>query len=104
MKNVFKMMKQVHSMQSEMKQIEKSLAQKTAEYSSGGVTVVAKGDMTIQSVKIAPDAVDTSRMDRLEKHMVSAVNGALANAKKMAGSEVSKLAGTMGLGDLLGGG
>lgn len=104
MTNVFKMMKQVHSMQKEMKQIEKTLAGKTADYSTGGVTATARGDMTIVSLKIAPESIDPSKIDRLEKAVTNAVNGALANAKKLAGSEVSKLAGDMGLGNLLGGG
>jgi nucleoid-associated protein EbfC len=103
MKNMFKMMQQVHTMRKEMKQIEKSLASKTAEYSMGGITVTARGDMAIQTIKVAPDALDPMRIERLEKNLVQAVNGALANAKKLAGSEVSKLAGGMGLGDLLGG-
>jgi len=102
MANIFKMMKQVSSMRSEMKQIEKTLAQKKVDYSTGGVTVVAKGDMSIESIKLGPDAIDPSRLDRLEKSLTNAVNGALGNAKKLAGSEVTKLAGDMGIGDLLG--
>jgi DNA-binding protein YbaB len=54
-------------------------------------------------VRIDPTLVDASQVGRLEKDVGSAVNGALAAAKKMAAEEMSALTGGLGgLADLLG--
>jgi len=104
MANILKIMKQAATMGKELKQIQKELAQKTVESSSGGgiVTVVARGDMSVDSIKIDPKAVDRSRTEELEGLIVSAVNGALGAVKKEAGGEMSKLAGGTGLADMFG--
>lgn len=104
--DMFKMMKQAMSMQKEMKQIQKGLAKKTAQFSADGglVVVTARGDMTIESIKVDPKAVDAQRVDKLEKMLVTATNGALDKAKQLAAEEMKGLTGGMGLGDLFGGG
>jgi DNA-binding YbaB/EbfC family protein len=103
--NMFKMMKQAATMQKEMKQIQKSLAKKTATFSVEGGLIVAtaRGDMTLESIKIDPKVMENIKMDKLERVLVTAVNGAMSGAKDMAGSEMSKMAGDMGLGGMLGG-
>jgi len=103
MANILKMVKQAASMQKEIKSIQKDLARKTVEFTGGGlVTVVARGDMSIDSIKIDPKLVNSSDTGRIEDLVVSAVNGALQVAKKQAESEMSKLAGGLGLGDIFG--
>jgi DNA-binding YbaB/EbfC family protein len=103
MADMFKMMKQAVAMRQQMKRIEKELCKHVAEASSGDVTVVARGDMTIQSVRIAPEALADSRPERLERMVVAAVNNALAVAKKQAGAEMAKLGGGLGgLSEMLG--
>lgn len=106
MVNMMKMLKQAAAMQKEMKEIQKGLAMETAEGVSGGgaVTVVARGDMSVESVKIEPKAIDPSKPELLEKLIVFAVNKALEGAKKKAGGAMSKVAANMGLGNLLGNG
>jgi DNA-binding YbaB/EbfC family protein len=104
MANLFNMMKQAGSIKKDMKKMQKQLAGQTVEFSSAGgqVKVVARGDMTIAEVSIDPEFARKPG-DGLEKAVVAAVNGALAVAKKEAGKEMSKLAGGLGLGDLMGG-
>jgi DNA-binding YbaB/EbfC family protein len=100
MANMFNMMKQVK----QMKKMQKELKKKEVEISSNDktVTVVARGDMTIRSIKIAPEAMDASKVARLEKTLVSTLNGAMDSAKKAAAGDMAKLTEGMGLGDLMG--
>lgn len=104
MANMFQMMKQAVSMQREMKQVQKELARQSVEFTSGGIKVVAKGDMTIASISIEPHLIDPAKAVKLEGLIASAINGALGAAKKQAGEAMSKLTEGMGLGGLLGGG
>ena len=104
MANIFNMVKKAASMKKEMKTIQDSLVKQQVEYSAGGgkVKVVARGDMSIESITIDPLSINPDKADRLEELLVAGINGALKAAKKKAGSEMSKLAGGMGLGDLMG--
>ena len=45
-------------MRSEAKRIEAEIKKITAEYSNGGITVVAKGDMSIEKIAITPEAYE----------------------------------------------
>jgi len=99
MTNMFSMMKQALSMQRELKNVQKQLAKQTVEYAwkSGLIKVVARGDMTVESVKIDPQMLNPSESRRLEDGITSAVNSALAAAKEQAAKEMSKLTAGMGL-------
>ncbi|MEM7396626.1 MAG: YbaB/EbfC family nucleoid-associated protein [Verrucomicrobiota bacterium] len=99
MVNMMKLMKQAQSMQANMKKAQEEVAEKTVEFSSGGgmVTVVARGDMTVQSVKIDPKVVDPDDVEMLEDLVLSAVDGALKEAKDVASSEMQKVAQDLGL-------
>ncbi|MDI6773916.1 MAG: YbaB/EbfC family nucleoid-associated protein [Verrucomicrobiota bacterium] len=101
--NVLKMMQQAATMRREMREIQAELEKKTVEYSvSGGrVKVVARGDMSIESIAIDPQSVDPANVARLQELLVAGVNGALKAAKKKAGGEMSKMAGALGLGNLI---
>lgn len=96
--NMMKMMKEAGSMKKEMKQLQRELENKTVEYSARGgkITVVARGDMSIQSIKIDPQSIAPDRAEKLEELIVTGVNGALKAAKKKAGAEMSKMTGGMG--------
>ena len=100
MAKMFDMMKQVH----QMKKMQKQLAKKEVTISNNDktVTVVARGDMTIKSVKIAPGAMDQAKPERLEKEIVATINGAMDSAKKAAAGDMAKLTEGMGLGGLMG--
>lgn len=104
MPNVMQMMKQAATMQRDLKRVQKELSGVKTEGSagSGRVKVVVSGDMTVDSITIDPDLMRTDP-GKVETWLVDAVNDALGAAKKKAGAEMSKLAGGLGLGSLLGG-
>ena len=88
--NIMKMMKQAADMQKKMESIQAELATRTVEFSSGGgvVTVVARGDMSIASVRIDPKAVVPDDVEMLEDLVLAAVDGALQAARDMAAREM----------------
>jgi hypothetical protein len=98
MVNMMKMMKQAAAMQESLGKVQSELAERLVEFSSGGgmVTVTARGDGTIVSIRIDPKLVDPSDVDMLQDTVLAAVNGAIQTAKDMAAKEMSKL--TAGLG------
>lgn len=104
MANMFEMMKQAMSMQRELKNVQKQLAKQTVEFAGKGglVKVVARGDMTIDNIKIDPQLINPTDAARLEQALVAAVNGSLLAAKEKAGKEMSKLTSGLGLPDGLG--
>ena len=85
-------MKQAMKMRSESKRIEAEIKKITAEYSNGGITVVARGDMTISSITIAPEAYDE----------VKVVNGALNKVREATRQEMIKKLQESGAGGLFG--
>ena len=93
MANIMKMMKQAASMQKNMESLQNELAERTVEFSAGGgmVTVVAKGDISIKSIKIDPKAVDPDDVEMLEDLILAGVDGALKQAQEMVSTEMSKL-------------
>jgi DNA-binding protein YbaB len=101
-----KMLNAMKQMQ-RMKKIQKQLAAKTVEITSpdGTITVVARGDMTVRSVHIKPEALAGGmKQEKLERILVSTINGALDSSKKAAANDMAKFSGDLGgLSDLLGG-
>ncbi len=99
MVNMAKLMKQASSMQKNMEKMQAELAEKTVEFSSGGgmVTVVARGDMSIESITIDPKVVDPDDVEMLQDLILAAVDGATKAAKEMASEEMSKITGGLGL-------
>ncbi len=104
LKDMFSMMKDAAAMQKNMKRIQAALRQKTVEYTAGQVTVVARVDATIASIKIDPSIIDPANPAVLEKAVQQAVEGALLAAQRASGEEVKKLAAEMGLPPGLAGG
>jgi len=102
-KNLFQMARQTMEMRSQMKKIQRELEQKTAEYSNAGVTIVVRGDMTVASIKIDPEVVDITRLDKLERTLVENSNKAGKLAKDMASEQMAQIAKSAGLDGLLGG-
>lgn len=93
MANIMKMMKQAQEMQKNMEKMQAELAEQTVEFSAGGgmVTVVAKGDISVQSIKIDPKAVDPDDVEMLEDLVLAGVDGALKKAQEMVSTEMGKL-------------
>jgi DNA-binding YbaB/EbfC family protein len=94
MANLGKLVKQAQRMQQDMAQIQKDLANRTVEATSGGgaVKVVARCDGTIASIKIDPQAINPADAQLLEDMILTATNQALNQAKEVSAAEMGKVA------------
>lgn len=78
-------MKQAMQMRAEAKKIEAAVKKVTVEYSNGGITVIAKGDMTISKIAVTPEAYDevkAGKPERFETMLFNVVNGALKRVRE----------------------
>jgi nucleoid-associated protein EbfC len=93
MSSIGKLMKQAARIQRQMEEVQTQIAARTVETSSGGgvVKVVAKGDSTIASIKIDPQAVNPADTQLLEDLILTAINSALVQAKEISNSEMGKV-------------
>jgi nucleoid-associated protein EbfC len=92
MSSIGKLMKQAARMQQQMEQIQTALANRTVEATSGGgaVKIVAKGDGTIASIKLNPEALNPGDAQLLEDMILTAANQALGQAKEISNAEMGK--------------
>ena len=91
------MMRRLQQMQSSLAKAQKEIEEASVEASAGGgaVNVVVNGQPKLQSLKIAPEAVDPADVEMLEDLIVAAVNEAL---EKMRALQAQRLGGlTSGL-------
>ena len=87
-------MKEALKMRAETKRIEAEIRKITAEYSNGGITVIAKGDMTVDKIAISPEAYDEVKKGkpaRFETMLFNVVNGALKKAREATQQEMAKM-------------
>ena len=84
-------------MEQQMEKIQSDLAGKTVEKTSGGgaVKAVASCDGSLVSIKISKDAVDPEDVEVLEDMILTAVSGALNEAKEISNQEMARV--TQGL-------
>ena len=69
--------KQAMQMRSEAKRLQSEIEKITVEYSNGGITATARGDMTITSIKIAPETwaeVVSGKKERFETMLFSSLH------------------------------
>ena len=81
--------KQVMQMRSESKRLQAEIEKISVPYSNGGITVTARGDMSITSIKIAPETwaeVVKGKTERFET-----VNGALKSVKKATQEQMMQM-------------
>ena len=97
--NMAGMMKKVQKMQSEMKKMQDDLKRRTVEVSSGGgaVKVVMDGEKQVQSLVIAPAAVDPEDIEMLQDLLSAAFNEATKKVDEMMAQEMEKLTSGLGL-------
>ena len=91
---MFDQIKEAMQMRSEAKRIQNEIQKVRAEYANGGITVIAKGDMTIDKIAGAPEAyeeVKAGRPQRFETMLLNVVNGALKRAKDATQAEMAKM-------------
>jgi DNA-binding YbaB/EbfC family protein len=93
MSSIGKLMKQAARIQRQMETVQAELAAKTVESTSGGgaVKAVARCDGTLASIKIDPQAINPADATLLEDMVITAVNGALAQAKEISNTEMGKV-------------
>ena len=79
------MMRRLQQMQSSLAKAQKEIEEATVEASAGGgvVNVVVNGQPKLQSLKIAPEAVDPADVEMLEDLIVAAVNEALEKVRAL---------------------
>ncbi len=90
---MFDQFKDAMKMRSEAKKVEAMVKGISAEYSNGGITVVAKGDMSIEKIAVSPEAYDevkAGKPARFETMMLNTVNGALKRARDAMQAEMMK--------------
>lgn len=97
-KDLGNLMRQAQKMQEKMAEMQKELASRTVEASSGGgmVTATVNGAQEVLSLKIDPAVVDPKDVDMLQDLVMAAVNEGLRRSKQMMAEEMSSL--TAGLG------
>ena len=97
--------KEAMKMRSESKKIEAMLKKISVDYSNGGITVTAKGDMSIEKIAMAPDAYDevkAGKPARFETMLLNVVNGALKKVREATQQEMMKMMQQGGAGGLFG--
>ena len=102
---MFDNIKQSMQMRAEAKRIQNEIQKINVEYSNGGITCVAKGDMTISRISFTPEAYDevkAGKPARFETMLLNVVNGALKKAKDTTQAEMAKLMQANGMGGLFG--
>jgi hypothetical protein len=89
------MMRQAQELQAKLAKAQQELADTAVEASSGGgaVKVTINGQQKIQSVKIAPEAVNPDDVELLEDLVLTAVNEAIAKSQQLATERLGKLTG-----------
>ena len=82
---MFDQIKGAMQMRSEAKRIEAEVKKIAVEYTNVGITVVAKGDMTIERISVLPEAYEEvikGKPARFETMLFNVVNGALKKARE----------------------
>ena len=89
------MLRQLQRMQAEIARAQQEIEESTVEASAGGgaVTVVVNGQPRIESIKIAPEAVDPEDVEMLEDLIVAALNEALEKVRTMQAERLGSVAG-----------
>ena len=97
--NPFDMFKQLQGLQSRMSEIQAKLRTVRATGSAGGglVTVELNGQMEVEKVTIAPEAVDPRDISMLQDLVQAAMSDALDRLKEKIREEVSSVTGLLGL-------
>ena len=102
---LFDNIKQAMQMRSESKKLQAEIEKITVEYANGGITATARGDMSITSIKIAPETwaeVVSGKKERFETMLFNVINGALKSAKKATQEQMANMVKAGGMSGLFG--
>jgi len=94
-----KLMRQAQKLQEEMERVQKEIAARTVEATSGGGMVRAKvtGDKQLVELVLDRKVVDPDDVEMLQDLIIAAVSEAFRQAEEMAANEMGRLAGGLGL-------
>ena len=96
--NMQQMIIQAQKMQRELQKKQAELQQKEFTISKGGaVTVVVKGDKTVQSINIDKDALDPDNKEMVEELIALAINEAIEQIKTLEAEINSQVTGGAGM-------
>lgn len=103
MGNMNAMMKQAQKMQMELARAQEEIQDMTFEASAGGgmVKAVAKGDSTLVSLTIDPEAVDPEDVEMLQDMIAAAVNEALRGVADLSSQRINAATGGMNIPGLM---
>ena len=103
MGNMNAMMKQAQKMQMELARAQEEIQDMTFEATAGGgmVKAVAKGDNTLVSLTIDPEAVDPEDVEMLQDMITAAVNEALRGVADMSSQRINAAMGGMNIPGLM---
>ena len=101
--NMGAMMKQAQKMQAELARAQEEIKDMTFEATAGGgmVKVVANGDMTVDSIVIAPEAVDPEDVEMLQDMVAAAVNEALRGVSEISSQRLNAATGGLNIPGLM---
>jgi DNA-binding YbaB/EbfC family protein len=102
---MFDQIKEAMKMRSEAKRIQNEIQKITVTHSNGGITVTAKGDMSISAITFTPEAYDevkAGKPARFETMLLNVVNAALKKARETTQQEMAKMMQAGGVGGLFG--
>jgi DNA-binding YbaB/EbfC family protein len=93
------LLKQAQQMQEQLLKAQEEFAERNIEATAGGgiVKVVLKGNQTVQSITIDPEAVDPDDVEMLQDLIVAAMNEALEKLQKEQSAMMGPLAGGLQL-------
>jgi nucleoid-associated protein EbfC len=91
-------LKQAQQMQADMLKAQENLKNESVEATVGGgmVSVKMSGDLQLQEIKVAPEAVDPDDVDMLQDMVLAAVNEAIRSAQELAASKMNQVTGGLG--------
>src|SRR3989304_8902168 len=94
-KGMGNILKQAKAMQERMADIQKELANKTVEFSSGGgmVSITVNGKQEVISIKIDPSVINPHDAEMLQDLIAAAVNWAKQRYQEMMTEEMGKRTG-----------
>jgi DNA-binding YbaB/EbfC family protein len=97
--NPFDILKQLQGLQSRVGEMQEKLKSVHVSGSSGGgmVTIEMNGQMTVEKVTIAKEAVDPADIPMLEDLVLAALTAVLDRLKDKLKDEVSQATGGLGL-------
>ena len=97
------MMKKAYEMKKEFGKIQEELSELEVKGVCGSsVEVTATADMKIKKIRIAPEAVNSGEIEKVEDLIQIAVNNALDEAKKASQQKLARITGGLNLPGLFG--